>query len=617
MALQAVETLHAVTHITRPRQHSLTPVSATAHRAPPTSAVPEAQAEYPKTEYPKTDDTDSFAVFDAVSDIVCVATPDGTLRFLNRAGRDLLGYVDDDASLIGSLFPTHTPAARALLLDEALPAAIRQGSVICDTALQTADGRVFPASQTVVVTRRGDGAPQSLTIVIRNVSIERQSAARLGESQRLFEMITRNSPDLLFLYDPQDERIVWMNRCPHAFLGGAEQGARTMTSREIIRLVHDDDRAQFRATGALMAASYGDSDVLAAELRVRTDGANWRWIHTRASVFSRRETGAPLLLLGAATDISARKKLEHNLIRARDAAEHGTRIKNDFLARVSDQFRSALNDVIGTASEVHANREHRLTAREREQLHEMITNATRLLASVSDLRDYTRIEAGEMPVHQMRVDARAVIRESVAAFADHPARDRSPITMLLPDVAAPILIDPDCLRQVMSYLIANALAVSTNGVTVTLCVDGPQALPVTIDVSDTGEGIEEALQPLAFQPFGAALNATSSTMQPSSSTGLGLPLARALCEMVGCSLTLAPASALGGTTFRISLPTLSRAAALATQCMVGGSSAACSTKADGAPAWQDGNRSDTSGVARISNAARRDVQAGDCTAHLD
>ena len=557
-----------MTHTARPSRHSLTPVSATAHRAPPGSAVPEAQAEFPKTEYPKTDDTDAFAVFDALSDIVCVATPDGTLQFLNRAGRDLLGYVDDDTSLIGSLFPAHTPAARALLLNEVLPAAIRQGSVMCDTALQTADGRVFPASQTVLVTRRGDGTPRSLTIVIRNVSIERQSAARLGESQRLFEMITHNSPDLLFLYDPQDERIVWMNRCPHAFLGGAEKDARTMTSREIIRLVHHDDRAQFRATGALMAAAYGDSDVLATELRVRTDGADWRWAHTRASVFSRRETGAPLLLLGVATDISARKKLEHNLMLARDTAEHGKRIKNDFLARVSDHFRGALSEVIGTASEVHANREHRLTAREREQLRDMITNATRLLAAVSDLRDYTRIEAGEMPVHQTRVDARAVIRECVAAFADHPAGDRSPITLQLPDVAAPILIDPDRLRQALSYLIANALAVSANGVTVELRVDGPQAHPVAIDVSDTGDSIEESLQPLAFQPFGATLHSTSSTMLPSSKTGLGLPLARALCEMVGCSLRLAPASALGGTTFRISLPVISRAAELAAQFLV-------------------------------------------------
>ena len=274
------------------------------------------------------------------------------------------------------------------------------------------------------------------------------------------------------------------------------------------------------------------------------------------------------MLLGVATDISARKQIEHNLIRARDTAVHGTRIKNDFLARVSDQFRGALNDVIGTASEVHANRERRLTASEREQLHDMITSATQLLASVSDLRDYTRIEAGEMPVHQMRVDARTVIRESVAAFADHLARDRSPITLLLPDVAAPILIDPDRLRQALSYLIANALAVSANGVTVTLCVDGPQAHPVAIDVSDTGERIAESLQPLAFQPFDVTRQSTSSTMLPSYSTGLGLPLARALCDMVGCSLTLAPATALGGTTFRISLPTMSRAAVLAAEFLV-------------------------------------------------
>ena len=561
MAPPATETVQAVTHITRPRRHAPTPRSATALAAPASAA--EALTEDQKTQEPI-----SYAVFEALSDIVCVTTVDGTLRFLNRAGRDLLGYGDDDTALIGALFPAHTPAARLLLLDEVLPTALRRGSVTCDTALQTADGRVFPASQTVVVTCVG-GAPHSLTIVIRDVSIERQSAARLGESQRLFEMITRSSPDLICLYDPQDERIVWMNRCPHAFLGGSERDARTLDSREIHQLVHPDDRAHFRATGSLMAAAYSDTDVLGAELRVCTDGGTWRWIHTRACVFSRRETGAPLLLLGVATDISARKKSEHRLEVARDAAEHASRVKNEFLSNISHQFRAAMHDMIGTASDVHADRERRLTARELEQLGDMIQRATQLLGTVSDLHDYLRIEAGEMPVRQELVDARALIRETVSAFAERAARLRTAITVSLPETAAAILTDPQRLRQALSHLIANALDVSGDGcVAVTLQVDDARGQPVAIDVQDSSAGIAESLQDSVFYPFRIPTHPTTSTARATGNTGLGLSVARAICEMVGCSLSLAQSSGIPGSTFRITLPLVSQAAALAAQYVV-------------------------------------------------
>ena len=553
-----------MTHLTRRRRPTPAPVSRVANPAPLEPSAEE--SEYPKTGHPKTDVSESYAVFDALSDIVCVTTFDGTLRFLNRAGRDLLGYVDDDAGLIGCLFPTHTTAARELLLNEVIPTALRFGSATCDTALQTVDGRIYPASQTVVVTPSASGATATLTIVIRDVSIERQAAARLGESQRLFEMITRSSPDLIYLYDPADERIVWMNRCPHAFLGGAERDARTLSRREMHRLVHPDDRAQFRVAGSLLAVAYGDSDVLSSEVRMATGGGNWRWMHTRASVFSRRETGAPLLLLGVATDITAAKKAEQRLMTARAEAAYASSVKNEFLTRVGTEFRNALHGIIGTAADVRANRERRLSARELEQLDVMIARSTHLLGTVSDLQDYTRIEAGEMPVRQVLVDARDVIRESVEAFSEHPQHGHVNVELALPGDAAPILVDPLRLRQALSHLIANALAFTESGhVTIGLLVTGDHHQPVAIDVSDTGHGIADDAQGSVFTPFAPSAQTASSSIAAGRGTGLGLSLARAMCEMVGCSLTLVRSEPGAGSTFRVTLPAPSRAAQLAAE----------------------------------------------------
>ena len=214
---------------------------------------------------------------------------------------------------------------------------------------------------------------------------------------------------------------------------------------------------------------------------------------------------------------------------------------------------------------MRANRDHRLTARELEQLDEMIARSTHLLRTVSDLHDYTRVEAGEIPVHQVLVDARDVIRESVAAFADHPQHERTQLVVMLPDIAAPILVDPLRLRQALSHLIANALAFTESGRVTIALVEGEHHHPVSIDVHDTGVGIDNSAQATVFAPFAPSAHAASSSILAGRGTGLGLALARAMCDMVGCTLLLACSEPGTGSTFRISLPASSRAAQLAAE----------------------------------------------------
>jgi PAS domain S-box-containing protein len=284
-------------------------------------------------------DPPEWAALDLITDLVCITTVDGTLRFLNRAARDLLALVDE-ASLTGSLFPMHTFAARELMLDEVVPAAIAHGRTTSDTALQSSDGRVFPASQTVLHTPAADGAEATLTIVIRNLNLERLTAARLGDSHRLYETIARHSPDLTFLYDPNDGRVLWTNRCPHSFLGAPERDARMLSHKELRRLIHPDDREALAATAERMAGAYGENDSLRCEVRMRSGGGMWHWVLIRASVFSRRESGAPSLLLGITTEITARKQVEQRLAQSRDDAERAVENAHTILDALSKDVRA-------------------------------------------------------------------------------------------------------------------------------------------------------------------------------------------------------------------------------------------------------------------------------------
>jgi len=496
-----------------------------------------------------------------MADIVCITTADGTLRFVNRAGRELLGYGDADPAIIGTLFPTHSAAARELLLDEVIPAAMRNGQATSDTALLSADGRIFPASQTVVVGAGDDTTPLTLTIVVRNVGLERQASTRMAESQRLFEMIARGSPDLIYLYDPHEQRIVWMNRCVHAFLGGAERDARTLDKREMRRLVHRDDRDALRDGGARMSAAYGDSDLLTAQFRIRTPGGSWRWVHTRANVFSRRETGAPLLLLGITSDVTADRKEVDRLVAMRDTANQSSRTAHAFVDDLTASCQDALYAVVGLAAELRDNREGRLNPRELDRLDRLTAHATALLATVSDVREYEQLESGGVAVTQTLVDVPALLADTIGSLAPHADRAGIAVTLEVPtQEIAPVLTDAARLRQALSQIIAAAVAHGTgDDISIALRCDADQTTPLAIEVRVAAPALAGSRVGI-FTPFRTAGHTKRGGQRPPSSR-FGLALAQALCQTIGGSLQHVVAGQ--ASVFRLALPVRSRAARLA------------------------------------------------------
>lgn len=378
-------------------------------------------------------DASRWAALDLVSDLVCVTTTAGTLRFLNRAARDLLGLVDD-AELAGTPFPMHTFAARELLVSEVVPAAIARGRTTSDTALQSSDGRVFPASQTLVHTPATDADDATITIVIRQLNLERMTAARLTDSHRLFETIARQSPDLTFLYDPADGRVLWTNRCPHSFLGAPEREARMLSQRELRRLIHPQDRATLTEGAERMAGAYGNSDTVQCEARMRSGGGAWHWVLVRVSVFSRRESGAPSLLLGLATDITARKRNEQRLIDSRDDAERAVDEAHGVLSLIAQEVRL-------------------LAAGHADQP----AHTARWAALADDVAVLAHPE-GDQPAMMELLDLTAL----VAHVAAHARRD-GPLAVTLPATPITVSTAGDRFTQLLARLVRHARAGARNG----------------------------------------------------------------------------------------------------------------------------------------------------------
>ncbi len=175
-----------------------------------------------------------------------------------------------------------------------------------------------------------------------------------------------------------------------------------------------------------------------------------------------------------------------------------------------------------------------------------------MLTLVNDILEFSRLEAGEMPIAWRQVPLPSMVQEAlrmVGAFA------RSRDVRLRQEIAEPDCMvrgDPVRLKQLLLNLLTNAIKFTPPGgeVRIRLSRDGDGG--VALDVVDTGIGIAPDDIAKALTPFGQVVPQDG---EPREGTGLGLPIARCLVERHGGSLHIE--SRLGrGTKVRILLPAL-------------------------------------------------------------
>jgi signal transduction histidine kinase len=229
--------------------------------------------------------------------------------------------------------------------------------------------------------------------------------------------------------------------------------------------------------------------------------------------------------------------------------------KSEFLASLSHELRTPLNAISGYAGLIAGADDTPATTA--EHAGEIMSATRHMLALVNDILEYSRLEAGTLPIGWQRVPLRPPVEEAlrmVSVFATSRGirleRDFS-----RPD--AVVRGDAVRIKQVLLNLLTNAIKFTPRGgiVTVSLTQTPPTQGGdewATITVRDTGIGIAAEDIPKTLVPFGQIMPQDGGQAE---GTGLGLPIAKALVERLGGTLTLE--SRLGfGTTVSVHLPAL-------------------------------------------------------------
>ena len=230
-----------------------------------------------------------------------------------------------------------------------------------------------------------------------------------------------------------------------------------------------------------------------------------------------------------------------------DREQRANRLKDEFLATLSHELRTPLNAIVGW---VHLLRRGQLPAEEAKHALERIDrNAHAQARLVQDLLDVSRITSGKLLLDIREMDVATVALNAIDAC--RPAAEARQVSLVTEFGGTfPTVGDPDRLQQVLWNLISNAVRFTPSHGTVTVSIARADDTD-TIEVSDTGAGIEPQFLPFMFEPF---RQADAASTRSHGGLGLGLTIVKRLVEMHGGTVSVASDGADKGATLTVRLP---------------------------------------------------------------
>jgi len=257
--------------------------------------------------------------------------------------------------------------------------------------------------------------------------------------------------------------------------------------------------------------------------------------------------GIPIALVGVSTDITKRKAIENELIKAKEMAEESDRLKTAFLANISHEVRTPMNGILGF---VDLMSESMVSETKRKDYLRIIhESGRRLLDTIDDILAASRIETGAIDLHLESTDLRDLLRYHFEFF-NVQAKAKGLMLILEPDCYENSMIvktDVPKLNSVMINLLKNSVKFTEQGHIRFGYLKEERQLRFFVE--DTGIGIPADQQEVVFQRF---IQSDLRINRMYEGSGLGLSIAKAYVELMGGNLWMT--SEVGkGTTFYFTL----------------------------------------------------------------
>ena len=355
---------------------------------------------------------------------------------------------------------------------------------------------------------------------------------RAEESLKLFRMLIDQSNDAIQVVDPETLRYLDVNEKACSSLG--------YTREELLSLYVSDIDLSESSWKKVKDELQNSEFTLTEAVHQRKDGSTFPVeISMKCVQLDRR------YVVCVTRDITERKRVQQELVNARQSAEAANNAKSEFLANMSHEIRTPVNGIMGMADLLL---DTELSLEQREYLQLLKSSGASLMRVIDDILDFSKIEAGKMGLDPIEFNLHDSIAETMRPLALRADQKKLELACSIdPDVPVNVVGDPGRLRQILVNLIANAVKFTERGevlVRVQCLSRCGQELELQFSVTDTGIGIPPEKHSSIFEAFAQA---DTSTTRNYGGSGLGLAISSRLVGMMGGRMWVESAAGRGST----------------------------------------------------------------------
>ncbi|MGL3001464.1 PAS domain S-box protein [Flavobacterium sp. RSSB_23] len=268
---------------------------------------------------------------------------------------------------------------------------------------------------------------------------------------------------------------------------------------------------------------------------IRANDGEERWLHGNGSLKLDNE-GKPSVLVGTIRDVTERKLLEIELIKAKEKAEEANKAKTEFLANMSHEIRTPLNGIIGFSDLLSATN---LDKNQMEYMDTIHQSAITLLGIINNILDFSKIESGKLELSIEETDLYDLVHQTINLFKFQAQQKQIDLSLSIHDeVPRYVWADSLRLKQVLVNLINNAIKFTSFGqihLDLKVIKIQEKLYSILFSVKDTGIGIKLKNQKKIFQSF---VQEDATTSRQFGGSGLGLTISNQLLGLMKSELQL-------------------------------------------------------------------------------
>lgn len=485
-------------------------------------------------------------LYESINDAFVVLDMNGGIKEFNTAYRQLLGYSRDELLQLGrkDITPDEwIEFDQHIMEDEVM---VHGSSEVYEKECTRKDGSLIPIEVRVYLLKDEKNEPDGFWVMVRDISLRKQIQNETETERSHLKILLETVPEMIWLKNPEGIYLS-CNQNFEEFNGLAKdeligKSDYDFYPKEIADFYWEKDLEVLNSSGRVRFVSWAVSAL------------NGNRILTETIKSPMHDTDGKLLgVLGVSRDITEMKKVEEELLRAKEKAEESDKLKSIFLANMSHEIRTPMNAIMGF-SELLVDED--LDGLEKGQYVNIIQNSgNRLLQIIDDIVDISKIELNQVTVNREEVNIFQLLSNCVEIFKQGNLNsDKLDIDLKLElpkkfkDLR--VLTDSNRVQQVLDNLLGNAIKFSERGtveVGFALIESNLQTF-VEVYVKDEGYGIPKDKQKVIFERF-----RQGNEEKFSDGTGLGLSISKGLVELLGGDIRVE--SEVGkGSTFYFSIP---------------------------------------------------------------